>query len=342
VQGLTGESYSRAKREVEVGHVTVGGTVVTDPGAWIEGGEPVEHRPSLPRRTAVRSPSIPLLHLDGDLVVVDKPAGLLVHPTHEGEQDTVITRTVGEIARRTGRPGRVLVVHRLDRDTSGVMVLARSHAAAQHLHQQFVRHTVQRCYRALVRGGLPAEITVERGIGRPRPGARRAALSPGHGRAAVTLVRPVEDLGPVSLVEAELHTGRTHQARIHLAHLGLLVLGDALYGDPHEDPVAVPRLALHAFLLAFVHPGTGARMEFTVPLPPDLGDVLSSLRRRRARQRTNAPKPPGGAVNPERSGSAAATRLPRPRSPRPRGASAPQPRRDSAIRRPRARRRGGA
>ena len=323
VQERLGSSYSFAKRQVETGRVRLNGAVATNPGELVHAGDTVEHVPDAPRmRRAGPAPPIEILHLDDDVVVVDKPAGLLVHPTIDGEQDTVLTRAAAAIERRTGRHQRVLVVHRLDRETSGVMVLALSHKAAEHLQRQFRAHTIDRRYLALVGGALDGELLVDRAIGRPRPSARRAALAPGHGgRSARTVVRPVEALGDASLVEAELGTGRTHQVRVHLAYLGHPVLADSIYGEPDEHPIRLERLALHAAVLGFVHPISGERLDFRVPLPADLSAAVARLRSRRARR--PAPATPRGAPSrPGRPAGAAATTRPRPRTPRLRAGAA--------------------
>jgi 23S rRNA pseudouridine1911/1915/1917 synthase len=305
LQEILQSSYSRAKREVLIGHATVDGKVVTDPGHRLQPAAVVEHRPGLPRRSAApQGPGIPIVHLDSEIVVVDKPAGVLVHPTVDGEQDTVLSRVVVELARREHRPGRIHIVHRLDRDTSGVMVLARTHAAAEQLQRQFRAHSVTRRYVALVAGDLDREVEVDRAIGRPRPGSRRAALAPGSGgRAARTTVRPIERFGAATLVEAELGTGRTHQVRVHLSFLHHPVLGDPVYGSEERAPVAVPRTALHAAHLGLVHPTSGARLEFSSPVAADLAAVLTVLRRRAAAVRHDlrpaAPAPPGARQNAE-------------------------------------------
>jgi 23S rRNA pseudouridine1911/1915/1917 synthase len=281
VQELLGGSYSHAKDEVEAGHVTVNGAVITSAGAWVGDGDVVAHRPELPRRTrAPRTPPLPIVHLDEHVLVIDKPSGLLVHPTADGEQDTVLSRGAAELARREARPGRLFVVHRLDQGTSGVMVLGRSHGAAEALQDQFRVHGVTRRYLALVRGDVREEVVIERDIGRPRPGARRGALAPGRGgQRALTTVRPVKRGGAATLVEAELGTGRTHQVRVHLSYLGHPVLGDAIYGDPKSDPVEITRLALHAAHLGFRHPESGEWIEFNVALPPDLARAWQKLAR---------------------------------------------------------------
>jgi 23S rRNA pseudouridine1911/1915/1917 synthase len=329
---LLGSSYSHAKREVVLGHVLVNGTVVADPGALVDVEDTVTHDPNLQRRVRPRAtPAIEILHLDADVLVVNKPAGLLVHPTFEGERDTVLTRAAGEIERRTGRHARVHVVHRLDRDTSGVLALALTHKAARLLQVQFRSHTVERRYLALARGALAEEELVNRGIGRPRPGARRAALAPGTGgRAASTVIRPLESLAGATLVEAELGTGRTHQVRVHLSFLGHPVLGDAVYGDPANDPVAPSRLALHAAVLSFVHPVTGERLTFRTPPPADFTATLAALRRRAGRRDGGRARPPH--AGPPRT--VAATRRPRPRT-RPRPSEGAGPARPEARRRPR-------
>jgi len=291
VQALLGCSFSHAKDEVIHGHVTVDDEVVIDPGAWVHAGDRIEHHPELPRRSPLpRAAPIELLFHDADIVVVNKPTRLVVHPTAEGERDTVLSRTYVALARTTPLVGRLFVVHRLDRDTSGVMVLARTHAAAEHLQRQFRVHSTERRYLALVAGDLNRECFVERSIGRPRPGARRGALPPGRGgKPAETTVRPVERLGTATLVEAELGTGRTHQVRVHLSYLGHPVLGDQLYGAADLKP-EVPRLALHATHLGITHPTSGKRLEFTAPLPTDLAGVLRRLRERS--RRAGHPLPP--------------------------------------------------
>ena len=336
VQQLLELSFSRAKHEVEVGHIVVDGTVVIDPGAWVAEGARIRHEPDRPRLArGPRVPALPILHLDADVIVINKPAGLVVHPTLEAERDTVITRALAELSKREPGHHRVHVVHRLDRDTSGVMLLARHHAAARHLQQQLRVHTVIRRYLAVVAGALAHETRVDRGIGRPTPGSRRAALASG-GRPATTIVRPVEALRTATLIEAELHTGRTHQVRVHLSYLGHPVLGDGIYGDPKADPVQAPRLALHAALIGFVHPKTGARLTFTAPLPDDLAAVVGELRRRQARRAAHGPAAGRPAPRPRKPEAAPAPPS-RPRAPRPRAGgdarpAASRPRRPSARR----------
>lgn len=325
VQSHLGCSFSHAKEEVERGHVTVNGEVITNPGALVGAADVVAHAPHLPRRRKLPpTPPLEVLYLDEHLLVVVKPAGLLVHPTHAGERDTLLSRARRELYRHTG-DAALFVVHRLDRDTSGVMVFARRHEVATALQRQFRLHSVGRSYLALVAGDLRAACTVDADIGRPRPSSRRAAVSPGTGKAALTRVQPVEQLKGATLVEAQLGTGRTHQVRVHLASLGHPVLGDTVYGARQQKPVPPPRLALHAHRLSFVHPVTGAVLDFRAPLPADLRHLLRHLRAR----------PTTGAQ------IAAATPPPPRRTPPPPGAAPPPPRRrpprrpEPARRRPR-------
>ncbi|MCU0293136.1 MAG: RluA family pseudouridine synthase [Thermoanaerobaculaceae bacterium] len=339
VQVLLGCSYTRAKHEVEVGHVLVNGNVAGDPGQTVTDSDEVAHNASLPRRR--RPPALPpivILHLDQDVVVVDKPAGVVVHPTLAQEEDTVMARVAAAVERQVGEHRRIFVVHRLDRDTSGVMMFALSSQAAQNLQAQLRVHRIERRYHALVGGDFTEAVEVDRSIGRPRPGARRAALGPGKGgQAALTTFTPIRRLGVATLVEANLGTGRTHQVRVHLSYLGHPVLGDSVYGDPRKDPVQAPRLALHAALLSFNHPRTGARLSFTSHLPADLLRVLRMLRQHKPSEQPAAPTP-----RPRRRGSEEATpRPPRRRPHLPGAPSAPTPPGAPPRRRlPRARRPG--
>ncbi|HNX50176.1 MAG TPA: RluA family pseudouridine synthase [Thermoanaerobaculaceae bacterium] len=336
-QLLLGCSFTRAKHEVEVGHVLVNGNVANDPGQTVTADDEVSHNASLPRRR--RPPTLPpivILHLDQDVVVVDKPAGVVVHPTLAQEDDTVMARVAAEVERQVGEHRRIFVVHRLDRDTSGVMMFALSSQAAQNLQAQLRVHKIERRYHALVGGDFPETVEVDRSIGRPRPGARRAALSPGKGQTALTTFTPIRRLGIATLVEAILGTGRTHQVRVHLSYLGHPVLGDSVYGDPRHDPVQAPRLALHAALLSFNHPRTGVRLSFTSHLPADLLRVLRMLRQHKPAEPPVAPRAqlprreieepttrpprrrphlPGAPSGPSRPGVPTRRRLPRSRRP---------------------------
>jgi 23S rRNA pseudouridine1911/1915/1917 synthase len=200
------------------------------------------------------------VHEDDDLVVVDKPAGLLTAPTPESDRGNLADL----LARRAGAAGGpVFVVHRIDLQTSGLLVFARSERANRELSARFRDHRIEREYLAVVAGAFPDE--------------RRTLAAPVGGRRAVTHVTVEERLGDrATLLRARLETGRTHQIRLHCAGAGHPVLGDTEHGRRTDiDP---SRMALHATTLGFEHPATGAALRFTSPWPPDLTDWLASVR----------------------------------------------------------------
>ena len=240
-----------------------------------------------------------ILFADQHLVVVYKPSGMTTmrHAYEEREfgararrflPPTLADRLPSLLANRKRGPSKVIAVHRLDRETSGLVVFARTPSAARHLNQQFRTHSIQRRYLAIVRGHAESRrieswLLENRGDGRRGSGRR-----PGEGKHAVTHVRVLEGLGEYRLVECELETGRTHQVRIHLGEQGWPICGERIYdrplhGKPISDGSGTPRLALHAASLGLIHPATGKRMFWTAPLPPDLAAVVDRLRRRRQR-----------------------------------------------------------
>ena len=245
--------------------------------------------------------AIPLaiVHEDAHLIVIDKPAGLVVHPAPGAWTGTLVNALIGHCgASLSGiggvkRPG---IVHRLDKDTSGLLVAAKTDAAHQGLSALFAAHgtdgRLDRRYRALVWGALdrPAGI-IDAPLGRSAGNRTKMAVVPeARGRRAVTHYKVVEPLAVASLLELVLETGRTHQIRVHLAHLGHPVLGDPVYGtgfaasvrkldQPARDALAaLSRQALHAAVLGFEHPITGRRLRFESALPADMGRLLAALR----------------------------------------------------------------
>jgi 23S rRNA pseudouridine1911/1915/1917 synthase len=203
-------------------------------------------------------PSYAVVHEDDDIIVVEKPAGLLTAPTPESDRNNLASL----LARRPGA-GPVLVVHRIDLETSGLLVFARTAEANRVLSEVFRTHALTREYLAVAAGVVPDTLTViDRPVG---------------GRRAVTHLAVAERLGTrATLLRARLETGRTHQIRIHLASAGHPVLGDGKYGSAAAP--RAPRMALHATRLAFAHPITGAPLDFTSPWPPDLDPWLAALR----------------------------------------------------------------
>lgn len=213
-----------------------------------------------------------MVYQDRDLLVVDKPAGLLVHPARGGEGPTLVGLLAGLVG--GGEAGREGIVHRLDRDTSGLLVVARNEESYLRLREAVAKREVEREYIALVAGHLPyREGTVEAPIGRsPRTPTRRGVGGRGL-KAARTTLKALAFLPDTTLIAARLHTGRTHQIRVHLAALGHPLVGDPLYGN-----VGLPGLErqfLHAARLSFHHPRSGELLTFTSQLPSDLQAALA-------------------------------------------------------------------
>jgi 23S rRNA pseudouridine1911/1915/1917 synthase len=274
-----------AARLVDDGQVRVNGAVVTArahrlvEGDRLEVGAAPDDGPS----AAVADPGVPVVvvHEDDDVVVVDKPAGLVVHPGAGNATGTLVQGVLARYPelREVGDPARPGIVHRLDRDTSGLLMVARSPQAYDALVEQLAERTVLRRYMALVWGRFETPAgRIDGAIGRSR---RRPTAMAGSadGRPAMTdyrVVAAVDDPVEVSVLECRLHTGRTHQIRVHLRSIGHPVVGDATYGGVRQSLV-VPRLCLHAGGLGFEHPRTAEPLRFRSPLPPDLVGVLAAL-----------------------------------------------------------------
>ena len=226
---------------------------------------------------------------DEHLIVIDKPAGLVVHPAVGNYDGTLVNALLhhcqGQLSGIGGvaRPG---IVHRIDKDTSGLLVVAKSDVAHEGLARQFEDHSIERRYLALVAGQpLPPHGTVNGNIARSAQNRKKMALvAEGHGKRAVTHYKTIETFGVSTLVECSLETGRTHQVRVHMTSLGHPLLGDPAYGrtPPKLKPLlaehAFERQALHAKVLGFVHPVTGVSLRFESPLPADMAGLLVDLR----------------------------------------------------------------
>ncbi len=257
---VAGLSRRKARAVIDTGGVFVDKTRVKIAGRLVAKGQSIEvNVGSAVERDPTAQPTLTptLVHLDDHVIVVDKPAGLVTAPTPESDR--------GDLLDQLQRVhGEVFLVHRIDLPTSGLLVFARTRAANKALGDAFVRHDIDREYRAVV-AGVVATQTIERPIA---------------DRRAVTHVEALESLAGATLVAARLETGRTHQIRIHLAGLGHPVLGDHQHGGEISRTFIprAPRLALHAHLLGFTHPSTGERVRFTSPLPPDLAAWLARLR----------------------------------------------------------------
>ncbi|HEX2849414.1 MAG TPA: RluA family pseudouridine synthase [Acidimicrobiales bacterium] len=283
---LTGLPRAEVAGLVDAGAVRVGGRAVTTRSRKVNAGDIVEvdvpERRGRGRPEANDALELAVVAADGAVIVVDKPPGLVVHPGAGHEGDTLVNALLArfpEIA-AVGDPDRPGIVHRLDAGTSGLLVVARTQAAYDALVAQLGARSVDRRYLALVLGSVEAPSgLVDAPIGRSSGDPTRMAVAAG-GREARTRYEVLERFGdpiPSTYLECRLETGRTHQIRVHLAAIGHPVVGDARYGGD-RPAIALRRPFLHAHLLAFVHPVTGRRVEYTSPLPDDLRLVLDGLR----------------------------------------------------------------
>ncbi len=279
-------SRSALQRWIEQGRVEQAGEVVSRKTKAQAGAE-VSIQPAPPEEMSAEPQAIPLdvLFEDEHLLVLDKPAGLVVHPAPGHPDGTLVNALLHHAVVRGGSdPMRPGIVHRLDKDTSGVMVVAKTPAAHERLVEMFQAHRLERAYLAIVRGRPPSKITYDTFHGR-HPSNRKKFSSVGErGRRAVTHLETVELLHGSALVRCRLETGRTHQIRVHLADHGHPVLGDPLYGKSIGDPVLrrvgqeLGRQALHATLLAFDHPITDEPVRFETKPPDDFAKALLALR----------------------------------------------------------------
>jgi 23S rRNA pseudouridine1911/1915/1917 synthase len=263
-------SRSAARRMIEEDLVRVGGAEAA-PSYKVRGGELIEAR-LLEKELAPEDISVPIVFEDEHLLVVDKPAGLVVHPGAGNRSGTLVNAVLRKGIVGGEDPERPGIVHRLDRDTSGLMVLAKSEEAYSRLVAALSARRVSRVYRALVVGeGLPATGTIDSPVGRDP--ANPTLMTAGVGRLAVTHFEVMREATGFSMLRVRLETGRTHQIRVHLSAIGHPVFADPLYGEAVPDR----RLWLHAESLAFVHPVTGEALEFRSPIPEDLREAARGL-----------------------------------------------------------------
>jgi 23S rRNA pseudouridine1911/1915/1917 synthase len=284
---LSQHSRSQLQRLVKEGLATLGGRAAKA-NATIKAGDVVaiEIPDAAPARPVPQDIHLPVVFQDADLIVVNKPAGMVVHPAAGHDQDTLVNALLFHADNLSGvggeqRPG---IVHRLDRGTSGLMVAAKNDAAHRELTRQFHDREVEKEYIALAWGDVHAGRRIDLPIGRDTVHREKMSTRARRSRTAVTRVTASRDLRGVSLLHVAIATGRTHQIRVHLSAIGHPIVGDPTYGGVrHRMPAAlraVERLErpfLHAARLSFTHPREGTRLEFTCPLPPDLQDVLDEI-----------------------------------------------------------------
>ena len=229
--------------------------------------------------------NIPLdiLYEDSDVLVINKPKGMVVHPAAGHYTNTVVNAVMyhcqGNLSGINGvmRPG---IVHRIDRDTTGAIVICKNDQAHQSLAQQLKEHSITRRYRAIVWNNLKEdEGTVDRPIGRHPVDRKKMAVNEKNGKTAVTHYRVLERFGRFTYIECRLETGRTHQIRVHMASIGHPLLGDEVYGPSGKQPFRLQGQCLHAMMLGFLHPSTGEYVEFEAPLPEYFTQLLKNFRK---------------------------------------------------------------
>ncbi|HEY6004358.1 MAG TPA: RluA family pseudouridine synthase [Anaeromyxobacter sp.] len=280
---------ARAKRLVDAGHVRLAGRPAKA-ALRLRAGDVLEVEVPAPEPSGLVAQDLPLsvLHEDRDLVVLDKAAGMVVHPARGSPHSTVVNALLGRYASALPRLG---LVHRLDKDTSGCLVVARNEAALAALQAQWKGRSVEKVYLAICHGALAGEGTLDTPYGRHPRDRTRFTGRLASGRRAVTAWRALEAFGrDATLAEVTLHTGRTHQIRVHLAEAGHPLLADAVYGGTRREArlpagsrarraaESIGRQALHAARLAFDHPRTGRRLTLEAPLPADFRAALEVLR----------------------------------------------------------------
>ena len=306
-------SRTRLARLIEDGAVRVNSMVERNARARVAAGDLVEITLPEARESHMAPEAIALavIHEDDNLIVIDKPAGMVVHPAPGSPEGTLVNALLhhcGDSLSGVGGARRPGIVHRIDKDTSGLLVVAKTDAAHQGLAAQFAAHTVERSYAAAVHGvpdaGDPrlrglAGVAFEPGgvlrittqLARHRTDRQRQAVVAHGGRRAVTRARVIENFGgAAALLECRLETGRTHQIRVHMAHVGHGLIGDPVYGGARRLPAralpegaaeaaaAFPRQALHAGTLGFVHPLSGETLRFEASMPEDMRSLLAALR----------------------------------------------------------------
>jgi 23S rRNA pseudouridine1911/1915/1917 synthase len=272
-------SWNAARKAIDTGKVYLNGERVLIGTTKVSQGQTLELRAHTPRASSTgRLGPGALVHVDSQVVVVEKPAGIATVPFEDSERNTLDV-LVANLLARGDRPRPLHVVHRLDKETSGLLVFARSLEALRTLKSQFRFHSVKRRYLALVHGSaasgtIRSRLVTDRGDGR-----RGSTDNPRLGREAITHVQRLEALGTATLVACRLETGRTHQIRIHLAEQGHPLLGERVYSKGYTgDLLPAPRVMLHAAELGFVHPSTQRPLLFESDLPADFESVLQRLR----------------------------------------------------------------
>jgi 23S rRNA pseudouridine1911/1915/1917 synthase len=293
-------SRSRLRQLLDESRVSCGGVTICDPNHRVKPGELYRIEVPQPVPAEPQGQDIPLsvVYEDADLIVIDKPAGLVVHPAAGNPDGTLVNALIAHCGKSLAGVGGELrpgIVHRLDKDTSGLLIAAKNERAMRSLAKQFAAHTIERAYYAVVWGSPRlGEGRIETQIGRNPFDRKRMGVMRAGGKEAITRYRVLERFGErplASLIECRLETGRTHQIRVHLTHLGHPLIGDPSYGRARQAPRAktpeeeaaykavteFPRQALHAFLLGFHHPSLHKAMHFESKYPSDMDGLVKVL-----------------------------------------------------------------
>lgn len=320
-------SWSQIRKLVQSRRIQINGNLSLDEGRRLTEKEVVKVLAN-PQAPPPREDDVRIRFVDAHVVIVEKPSGVTtlrhseeqhwparrrqLQPTLDELLPRILARQIKSQVERRGprddarrgrgqrppEPTRLPVlrpVHRLDRETSGLMVFARTVDAERHLVQQFRKHTIHRAYLAIVHGDVAEPMSITTNLVRDRGDGRRGSTTlPDVGQRAVTHVRPLERFGAYTLVECRLETGRTHQIRIHMSERGHFVCGDKVYCQPlfqkaKVDRSGAPRLALHAAELGFIHPHSGQQVDYRQDLPPDIAEFLRRLREGRRKQPESGP-----------------------------------------------------
>lgn len=284
-KNLTDISRARVQKLLDEGRLTVDG-VVKKANYRLAGGESIrlEIPPAVSAEALPEDIPLDILYEDSDIIVINKARGMAVHPSPGIYSGTLVNALLYHCKDLSGiggveRPG---IVHRLDKDTSGVMVAAKNDNAHASLSKQIGEKTASRIYCAVVRGSINEEAGIIKGaIGRDEKDRQKMAVR-ADGKPAVTHFRVMERIGDYTVAECKLETGRTHQIRVHLAHIGYPVFGDPKYGSRRKTPFdgIIEGQALHSRQMTLVHPVTGEEMTFTAPMPKDMEDLISAIRER--------------------------------------------------------------